>query len=84
MRSKAPSLTATLTRRQLLVLQMAADGHTISFIAALLEINEHTVRDHVKKCKRKLGARSLTQAAAIAAKRGLVSIPRQPDSSEEI
>ena len=73
----AESLThATLSSRELEVLRLVADGEANKVIARELDIELGTVKAHVSAIMSKLGARSRTQAASIAAARGLVSDAR--------
>jgi DNA-binding NarL/FixJ family response regulator len=69
----ADSLTrATLTSREIEVLQLVATGQPNKVIARELSIELGTVKSHVSAIMNKLGASSRTQAARIAALRGLV------------
>lgn len=61
-----------LTDRELEILGSMAAGHSNKAIARALGISEGTVKTHVKSVLFKLGATSRTEAAAIAARRGLV------------
>ena len=61
-----------LTDRELEILALMADGQSNKSIARKLDISEGTVKTHVKSVLFKLGATSRTEAAAIAARRGLV------------
>jgi DNA-binding NarL/FixJ family response regulator len=69
----ADSLTrATLTSREIEVLTLVATGQPNKMIARHLSIELGTVKSHVSAIMTKLGASSRTQAARIAASRGLV------------
>lgn len=61
-----------LTERELEILALMAAGESNKAIARKLDISEGTVKTHVKSVLLKLGASSRTEAAAIAARRGLV------------
>ncbi|MEO8004717.1 MAG: response regulator transcription factor [Betaproteobacteria bacterium] len=61
-----------LTERELEILKLMAAGESNKSIARELSIAEGTVKTHVKSVLFKLGAASRTEAAAIAARRGLV------------
>ena len=61
-----------LTDRELEILGLMAAGQSNKAIARKLDISEGTVKTHVKSVPFKLGATSRTEAAAIAARRGLV------------
>src|SRR3954471_8993482 len=72
----ADSLTrATLTSREIEVLRLLVNGHPNKVIARELSIELGTVKSHVSTIMTKLGASSRTQAARIAASRGLVDEP---------
>jgi two-component system NarL family response regulator len=69
----ADSLTRTpLTSRETEVLQLVASGESNKGIARRLRIEVGTVKSHMTAIMTKLGATSRTQAAGIAAVRGLV------------
>ncbi len=61
-----------LTDRELEILTLMAAGHSNKAIARELDIMEGTVKTHVKSVLFKLGATSRTEAAAVAARRGLI------------
>lgn len=61
-----PSTVITLTAREREVLTRAADGQTAEQIALALHVSEPTVVWHLKQCRKKLGARNITNAVAIA------------------
>jgi LuxR family maltose regulon positive regulatory protein len=60
----------TLTTREIQVLHLLAAGHRNRIIAQELFLSECTVKTHLHKINVKLGARSRTQALAIARARG--------------
>lgn len=73
----ADSLThEALTPRELDVLQRIAQGRGNKAIASELDIAVGTVKTHVKAILGKLDACSRTEAAAVAARRGLIAIDR--------
>lgn len=64
----------TLTRRETHILQQLCGGLDNRHIAAELAISTETVKAHLAHVFAKLGARSRTEAMAIALRRGLVSL----------
>jgi len=63
-----------LTRREIEVLQLLAEGYSTERIAAALFISIHTVRNHVSKILTKLGAHSKLEAVAIATRDKIVTL----------
>jgi two-component system NarL family response regulator len=68
---QAPALSA----RELEVLELIVKGLANKQIAYVLNITEHTVKNHVKKILDKLGVDDRTQAATAAIQRGIVHLP---------
>lgn len=66
--------TASLTDREIEVLQLVAQGRSNREISDLLSISEATVRTHVSKILTKLNLDSRTQAALYALREGLASL----------
>jgi DNA-binding NarL/FixJ family response regulator len=64
--------TQPLTRREVEVLGMLAEGLANKNIAARLQISEHTVKTHVASILTKLDAFSRAEAVAIGARQGLI------------
>lgn len=62
---------AQLSRRELEVLALVAEGVTNREIAGRLTLSEHTVHRHVTNILRKLGLRSRAAAASLATRLGL-------------
>jgi DNA-binding CsgD family transcriptional regulator len=67
-------LVEPLTRRELQVMRMLADGLGNKEIAAQLGISDHTAKFHVAQILAKLGANSRAEAVALGIRRGLVPI----------
>jgi DNA-binding NarL/FixJ family response regulator len=67
-------VAAELTPRELQVLELLSDGHTMRQIATRLSISPRTVETHVGKLYRKLGVRTRLQAVSRAATLGLVEL----------
>lgn len=83
-RDSAPASTSStpgaedpfgLTAREREVLQLVADGRSNTGIAAELFISRATASVHVSNILSKLGVATRVQAAAVAHRRGLVSVP---------
>ena len=67
-------LSQTLTRREVEILQLVAQGLTNDEIAEKLVVSERTVRTHVSNILAKLQLANRTQAALYALKEGLASL----------
>ena len=65
-----------LTRRELEILQLIAEGLTNGAIATRLFISVNTVRNHVQGVLSKLGAHSKLEALSIAIRDGIIDPPR--------
>jgi len=63
-----------LTPRELSALRLMADGKSNKEIASSLGISERTVKTHLGHLFEKLGVTSRTEAAKVAARRGLVRL----------
>ena len=61
-----------LTRRELDVLSLLADGDSTREIAHQLSYSERTVKNIVHDVRRKLDGRTRAQAVAVAARRGII------------
>lgn len=62
-----------LTRRQLDVLRLLADGLTTKEIATRPTLTENTVENHVRAVLRKLGARTRLEAVVRALRLGVIA-----------
>jgi DNA-binding NarL/FixJ family response regulator len=69
----AGASVVTLTQREREVLRLLADGFPSEAIGKQLFISPETVRTHVQKAMRKLGADTRTQAVATALRAQLIS-----------
>ena len=67
-----PPLAGDVSRRELDVLQLIADGLTDSAICQRLFIATDTVKSHVKHLRAKLQAANRGQAVAVGFRRGLI------------
>ena len=68
----AATLDEPLTRKEIRVLQLLAEGYSNSVMAEKLFVSDSTVRTHLRNINLKLGARSRTQAVAIARRLGVM------------
>jgi DNA-binding NarL/FixJ family response regulator len=65
-----------LTRRELEILQLLAEGHSNAQLARLLWVTEQTVKFHLSNIYRKLGVSNRTEASRWAQLRGLLRGPQ--------
>ena len=71
-RRPPPSESPDLTRREMEVLKLVAEGQPNKEIAFNLDISDHTVKFHINSLLTKLDARSRTEAVTNAARLGLL------------
>jgi DNA-binding NarL/FixJ family response regulator len=72
-REPVPALeTPELTRRELEILQLVAEGHSNSQLARMLWVTEQTVKFHLSNIYRKLNVANRTEASRWAQLRGLL------------
>jgi DNA-binding CsgD family transcriptional regulator len=64
----------TLSPRQTAIMQALVDGKTTKEIASLMALSSVTVRKHINKAKKKLGAKTHDHAIALAVARGDVTV----------
>lgn len=62
----------TLTRKEIRMLQLLAEGYSNSALGEKLFVSDSTVRTHLRNINSKLGASNRTQAVAIGRKMGLI------------
>jgi DNA-binding NarL/FixJ family response regulator len=62
-----------LTPREIEVLQLAAEGDSVTEIAEVLVVSPATIRSHLGSIYGKLGAKSRTAAVATALREGLIT-----------
>lgn len=65
---------SSLTRREVEVLSLVAQGYRNKEIAHALSISEETVQGHMKHILTKLGVNDRTRAAVVAAQRGIIRL----------
>lgn len=66
---------ARLSRREVEVLQLMADGLTTAQIAARLQLSVNTIRNHIQGTLTRLGAHSQREAVALGLRQGLIKSP---------
>ena len=69
-----------LTRRELEILRLVAEGHSNSQLAQLLWVTEQTVKFHLSNIYRKLNVANRTEASRWAQLNGLLSNQREQES----
>jgi DNA-binding NarL/FixJ family response regulator len=68
-----------LTRRELEILRLAAEGHSNSQLASMLWVTEQTVKFHLSNIYRKLGVANRTEASRWAQVHDILpAVPRRP------
>jgi NarL family two-component system response regulator LiaR len=77
---KAPAREEALTRRELDVLRLIAQGNSNHEIARQLVVSDRTVTSHIGSILEKLHVANRTQAALYAIKEGLVDPPKPPEN----
>jgi DNA-binding NarL/FixJ family response regulator len=65
---------ASLTHREVQVLQLVASGCANKEISVRLDVNEETTKTHIKNILAKLGARDRTHAVSLGLKRGIIPL----------
>lgn len=71
-----PLASAALTKRELEVLQLLAEGMTVQRIAQRLSLAVSTCRGYVKSILAKLNAHTQLEAVSIGLRDGIISTPR--------
>lgn len=72
-----------LTQRQLQVLRLVAEGHSMKGIARELEISRRTVESHKYEIMRKVGAKNTAELVLRAVRLGIVPVTSDPDRSDQ-
>ena len=68
-----------LTRRELEILQLVAEGHSNTQLAKMLWVTEQTVKFHLSNVYRKLDVANRTEASRWAQLHGLLASPQKSD-----
>jgi DNA-binding NarL/FixJ family response regulator len=74
---RAASSDLGLTRRELEILRLVAEGHSNSQLARMLWVTEQTVKFHLSNTYRKLGVANRTEASRWAQLHGLLAVPQE-------
>ena len=67
--------TPGLTRREIEILQLVAEGHSNASVAKMLWVTEQTIKFHLSNIYRKLGVANRTEASRWAQLQGLLNQP---------
>ena len=70
-----------LTRRELEILQLVAEGHSNTQLAKMLWVTEQTVKFHLSNVYRKLDVANRTEASRWAQLHGLLSTPAKHEQT---
>jgi putative two-component system response regulator len=76
LRSTQRGLGATLTAREVEVLELVAAGLPNRAIGEQLYLSVHTIRNHVQRILEKLQVHSKLEAVAVGVREGVVTLPR--------
>lgn len=74
-RSTSPAPEVTLSERELEIVGLLAAGRSNKDIAAELFLSPNTVRNHVQRISKKLGAHSRLETVVLAVRAGLLTLP---------
>jgi DNA-binding CsgD family transcriptional regulator len=77
-RTRDVALLRTLTKRELVILRLLAQGHASHDVAERLRISPNTVRTHTQNLYSKLGCHSRLELVRIAARHGLLEAVGEP------
>ena len=69
---QAPEQVEPLTRKEIQVLQLTADGYSNAAMAEKLVASDSTVRTHLRSINAKLGAHSRAEAVVIGRRLGVI------------
>jgi DNA-binding NarL/FixJ family response regulator len=74
------ALLSSLTKQELVVLRMLAEGLTMSDIAARRGVTQNTVRTHIQNLYAKLGCHNRVEVVHFANRHGVVGFLRGTDA----
>jgi DNA-binding NarL/FixJ family response regulator len=69
-----PEASAALTKREIEILRLAAEGHSNAQLARMLWVTEQTVKFHLSNLYRKIGVSNRTEASRWAQRHGLLDL----------
>ena len=72
-KTKTKDLIKKLTKRQIQIMTLTAQGKTYGDISLMLLISEETVKSHIRKVRCKLNATNKTHATALALMNKLIT-----------
>ena len=73
-RRSAPTDVRALSDREREVLQLVADGRSVTEIANRLRLSAHTVRNHIRRAMKHLGVHNRLDAVVTAARAGILTV----------
>ena len=82
--SEAEPAAHDLTRREVEILQLVAEGHSNSQLARMLWVTEQTVKFHLSNIYRKLAVANRTEASRWAQLNGLLPTQREQERGGEL
>ena len=82
--SEAQPVVHDLTKRELEILQLVAEGHSNSQLARMLWVTEQTVKFHLSNIYRKLDVGNRTEASRWAQLNGLLANPREEEAATDL
>ena len=81
---EAQPVAHDLTKRELEILQLVAEGHSNSQLARMLWVTEQTVKFHLSNIYRKLDVGNRTEASRWAQLNGLLANPREEEVASDL
>ena len=82
-RERLPQPGSPLTPREVEIVLLVADGLSNPEIGAKLYLTADTVKSHIKRCARKLGARNRAHVVWLAVQRGDLKLPEPTHGGDE-
>ena len=82
--AEAQPVAHDLTKRELEILKLVAEGHSNSQLAGMLWVTEQTVKFHLSNIYRKLDVGNRTEASRWASVNGLLPNPREERAASDL